>query len=316
MTMSNDIELGLVELTPYGYIDRDHHHRTDIFWRDHQAWLAEKGYIPRVHSQPDRTPLWTDKREACQNYWDGAISKRSDLIDAIRLSDGETVMMKTFSRDENPHEKEITTFLASEPAKSHPRNHSNVLYEVLDTPGKDMSLLVMPALDRFHEPGFDNIGEVLECLRQIFEGLQFLHNCGIAHRALTDRNIMMDSRKLRSRSYDDIPLVKNPFSRTPQAPRYYIIDFGLSRRYPFDNSHRLNICPEVKDDPFAMDVCCLGNVIQRRILETYTGCEFLQPLVDAMCDPDVQRRLTIKEVVEQYDQILHSRWWWQLRARV
>lgn len=97
------------------------------------------------------------------------VLQRSDLIDAIRLSDGETVMLKTFSREENPHEKEITRFLASEPAKSHPRNHSNVLYEVFDIPGEDMSILVMSALDRFYEPGFDNIGEVLECLRQIFE---------------------------------------------------------------------------------------------------------------------------------------------------
>lgn len=81
---------------------------------------------------------------------------------------------------------------------------------------------------------------------------------------------MMDSRKLRSQSYDDIPLVtkvKNPFSRTAQAPRYYIVDFGLSRRYSFDNLYRTDTCLEGKDDPFSLDVYCLGNVIQRRILE-------------------------------------------------
>ena len=35
-----------------------------------------------------------------------------------------------------------------------------------------------------------------------------------------------------------------------------------------------------------------------------------------MREPDPKKRLTIKQVVDQYSKILKSRWWWQLRAPV
>ena len=90
-------------------------------------------------------------------------------MDATRLSDGETVILKKFSRTRDPYEKEITVFLSSEPAKSHPKNHSIPLYEVLDVPGNDVSILVTPVLSLFNDPRFETVGEVLECFRQVFE---------------------------------------------------------------------------------------------------------------------------------------------------
>ena len=90
-------------------------------------------------------------------------------MDATRISDGETVILKKFSRVEDPHEMEITMFLASEPAKSHPRNHSTPIHEVLHVPGSDISIFIMPVLDPFHRPPFETVGEVLECFRQVFE---------------------------------------------------------------------------------------------------------------------------------------------------
>ena len=35
-----------------------------------------------------------------------------------------------------------------------------------------------------------------------------------------------------------------------------------------------------------------------------------------MLEPEPKKRLTIKQVVDQYNKILKSRWWWQLRAPV
>ena len=35
-----------------------------------------------------------------------------------------------------------------------------------------------------------------------------------------------------------------------------------------------------------------------------------------MREPDPKKRLTIKQVVTQYNKILKSCWWWQLRAPV
>ena len=44
-----------------------------------------------------------------------------------------------------------------------------MLYEVLDVPGTDISILVLPVLNAFDEPEFETVGEVLECLRQVLE---------------------------------------------------------------------------------------------------------------------------------------------------
>lgn len=63
-------------------------------------------------------------------------------------------------------------FLASEPLKSHPRNHSTPIFDVLDVPGEEFSSFVMPVLDEFDRPPFETVGEVLECFRQVIEVLE------------------------------------------------------------------------------------------------------------------------------------------------
>lgn len=90
-------------------------------------------------------------------------------MDATRISDGELVVLKQFSRADDPYEKEISAFLGSEPIVSHPKNHSVPIYDILDVPGEEKSILVMPFLDTFREPPFETVGEVLEFLRQVFE---------------------------------------------------------------------------------------------------------------------------------------------------
>ena len=98
-------------------------------------------------------------------------------MDATRLSDGETVILKRVLRTRDPYEQDITSFLSSEPAKSHPRNHSVVLLETFDVPETDITILVMPFLMTFRNPEFETVGEVLECFRQVFEvpRTPFLH---------------------------------------------------------------------------------------------------------------------------------------------
>lgn len=74
--------------------------------------------------------------------------------------------------------------------------------------------------------------------------------------------------------------VKKPFTRTARPPKYHIIDFGMSRRYSLDDPHPTEIAPEGGDrtvpefrdgfaphDPFAVDIYCIGNVIQECILD-------------------------------------------------
>ncbi|KAK7692260.1 hypothetical protein QCA50_003885 [Cerrena zonata] len=96
----------------------------------------------------------------------------------------------------------------------------------------------------------------------------------------------------------------------------------MSRRYSLDDLHPTEVAPEgggrtvlefnnglgrTPHDPFAVDIYCVGNVIQEYILDAYAGCEFLKPLVDAMREPDPQKRLKIEQVVERYNKILKTR---------
>lgn len=75
---------------------------------------------------------------------------------------------------------------------------------------------------------------------------------------------------------------KRPFTRTAKAPKYYIIDFGMSRQYSHDDLHPMEMLPEGGDrtvpefhnsleptrhDPFAVDIYCLGNVIKKYIVD-------------------------------------------------
>lgn len=75
---------------------------------------------------------------------------------------------------------------------------------------------------------------------------------------------------------------RKPFTRTARPPKYYIIDYGMSRRYSPDDAHPTETAPEGGDrtvpefkngmeptphDPFAVDIYCVGNVIREYILD-------------------------------------------------
>lgn len=50
-------------------------HRTllssEVFWRDHQVWLAEQGYMLRPRYRPDWVPSWTGTGKAWRRHEDG-----------------------------------------------------------------------------------------------------------------------------------------------------------------------------------------------------------------------------------------------------
>lgn len=104
-------------------------------------------------------------------------------------------------------------------------------------------------------------------------------------------NIMVDSRDMWPEPYHIMMNIRNraltahvkkPFTRTAKTPKYYIIDFGMSCRYSPDDPHPTETAPDGGDrtvpefnnsfestphDPFAVDIYCVGNVIQEWILE-------------------------------------------------
>jgi serine/threonine protein kinase len=118
------------------------------------------------------------------------------------------------------------------------------------------------------------------------------------------------------------------YTRTSRPTKYYLIDFGSSRRYSSRNAldqpirgsdksapeHRLgNLC-----NPFHTDIYYLGNVVRERffkvrqsvqtlvgyvayaIYQLHKGFEFMVGLVDAMTDENPAERPTIEDVISRF----------------
>ena len=80
---------------------------------------------------------------------------------------------------------------------------------------------------------------------------------------------------------DDFTKLVTPYTRTQRPPKYYFIDFGISRWYnPKDGPHPLEppirggdkSVPEFQNsvepcDPFATDIYYVGNVIRQCMLK-------------------------------------------------
>lgn len=167
-------------------------------------------------------------------------------------------------------------------------------------------------------------------------------------------NIMMDASKLYIDPFHpEYPLMKRDFSgsarfktRTERPPKYYFIDFGLSRRYDASVLNPLEYpvlggdkqVPEFQDsgrdrpyNPFPTDVFYIGNAIKQDfldvsllfimkhksdILQFKCGFEFMQPLISDMVQTDPSKRPTMDEVVERFETIRLSLGKWKLRSRV
>jgi hypothetical protein len=100
----------------------------------------------------------------------------ASVLDATRISDGEFVMLKAVRRNDHPFEVEIARYLMSEPLRSDPMNHCVPILDVLSVQDEPRDIIVMPLLRPFSDPPFDTFGEVIECLRQLFEVLGFALN--------------------------------------------------------------------------------------------------------------------------------------------
>ena len=64
-------------------------HRTllsaEIFWRDHQIWLAQQGYMLRPRYRPYWEPSWEGEGKAWRGHEDGVMAKvRESCFDPVR----------------------------------------------------------------------------------------------------------------------------------------------------------------------------------------------------------------------------------------
>lgn len=300
-------------------------------WVAYYSYLKEKGYELRPRFQPGWVRSWKGTKifpDDCEDSW-SRVSKLT--LDAVRLSDGQQVMIKkllpasTVPGGNGHNELDIVQFLSSEPLVSDPRNHSMPYIDSFPIPDvQDGLFLVTPLFVAWNNPELGTIGEVIEFIRQILEGISFLHDNRVAHRDCTPPNIMMDWR----------PLINEPFhpirnacsldgkrlleigNRTNNPVRYYFIDFGLSTRFSPEQNPTLVTgsdgreqgVPELSDkvpyDPFKVDIFILGAFIDRDIVQRFHGLEYLRPLLSHMKNQDPTKRATAAEAVRTYADIV------------
>ncbi|KAJ6591326.1 kinase-like domain-containing protein [Mycena sp. CBHHK59/15] len=318
--------------------------RGEQFWYHHRDWLKDQGYLLRARYQAGWIPSW--RRGAMEDleaygHEDGHSYMHPNVMDATMSSDGSFVMMK---KVESPgSELDIAVWFSEEPQRSDPANYCVPVYRVLSDPNEPgWAIIVMPLLRSFDRPRFDTIGEAVGFFTQIFEGLQFMHKNNVAHRDCTSMNIMMDGSSLYSVPFHPIEQhLKRDFSgkaphltRTQRPVKYYLADFGLSRKYKPEERPPLEpiimagdkSAPEYRVcdacDPFSTDVYHLGNLIRGEFLRgtefvsQKRGFEFMKPLVADMVQTDPSLRPDMDEVVRRFGDIVQGLSSWKLRSRV
>ncbi|KAJ7475413.1 kinase-like domain-containing protein [Mycena galericulata] len=318
------------------------------FWHDHCDWLKERGYLLRPRYRPDWVPSWIENpkknKMVCEDW---QINTSYKVMDATRISDGSFVTLKPLDTTVHPDEIPIGLWFSEEPQASDPSNHCVPIFDVLDVPGvPNKRIIVMPFLSRYDKPRFDTFGEAIEFFRQIFEGLQYMHRNNVAHRDCNSLNIMMDATPLYPTPYHPIHRDRSrnykhrvsSLTRTQRPVKYYLIDFGLSRKYPAGVHAPLEpiivggdkTVPEFRNtpemaeecDPFPTDVYYIGNLMRTEFLEgsmfvrKKLGFEFLRPLMIDMVQDDPALRPTMDEVVERFDKIVRELSRRKLRSRV
>ncbi|KAJ7140502.1 kinase-like domain-containing protein [Mycena crocata] len=317
---------------------------TEIFWRDHQVWLQDCGYMLRPRYRPGWVASWLGTEKDPYKCEDGIALNSAVIIDAIRIRDNVDVCLKSIDKDVHEFEVAIGSYFSSASVATDLRNHCVPILEILQVPDDtNITIIVMPLLREYGEPRFDTFGEIVDFFGQIFEGLKFMHDHNVAHRDCNGYNIMMDGyHAQRPKKKRDYCSGRAKFyTRTQKPPKYYLIDFGLSRMYETRHPPPLEdpilggdkSVPEFRFsedgdppeacDPFPTDVYYLGNMIRVDFLEGNTrskhrkaGLEFMKPLVNDMVSEDPAKRPTMDEVVERFKVLRKNLNFWKLRSRV
>ncbi|KAG1726051.1 uncharacterized protein EDB91DRAFT_1061800 [Suillus paluster] len=322
---------------------RSHLSEYEIWWRDHYNFLEDKGYKLRNRYSPDWVPSWTNTNKTPINCEDGVRSPHYRLLDARRTHDGARVSLKSIVVSRHPYEIEIGRYFCGSPLSEDPANHCVPIYDVLKVPtDDDLAILVMPLLRDATDPFFDTVGEVVDCIHQLFEGLHFMHRHHVAHRDCMQLNILMDGSMFidawhPSDQYmsEDLKHPARHRTRTQSPPRYYYIDFGISRKYEASNTNPLEEpifggdkeVPEFIEDnhrprnPFPTDVWYLGHAIQETFLDVkcnsgFSCVGFLGGLVSDMMHSDPTQRPTMDDVFSRFQVLRQGLSNWKLRTRV
>ncbi|KAI0351975.1 kinase-like protein [Trametes cingulata] len=289
---------------------------SEVLWRDRHRWLRDHGYDLRPRYSPDWEPSWINTNRDPEFCEDAIMLTDPNVIDAKRRADGLLVAIKSVKK--RGQELEIALFLSSIRQRD---NHCVPVVEVLDDPlVPGNALMIMEYLRPFDDPEFIMIGDVVDFVTQMLEGLAFLHEHRVAHRDIAPLNVMMDGRALYPRGHHPVwtdcspDLIEEltPLPRLDHSVKYFYVDFGLSVRFPpgtpthvVGDVGRDAEVPELSStvpyDAFKVDIYALGNLFDKNFEQRYHSLHFLRPLIDAMKQGRPDRRPTASELVVMFE---------------
>ncbi|KAI0780213.1 kinase-like domain-containing protein [Fomes fomentarius] len=202
---------------------------------------------------------------------------------------------------------------------------------ILDPP-YDFMFMISPLWGDDCDPGRStNVRQILVFVRCMLTGLSFLHAHRIAHRDISDRNILTNGY---CPDVDDTDArnISRAHSCTPSAS-FCLIDFDLAIQLPRDVSvkgcrrpsheafcgsaqYHPSDCSlgEPEYNPFAFDVGCLGMLFIYHFAEAFPKVPCLAALCAKMTTYVVEERFTAAEALSFYndhmsglpDEQLHS----------
>ncbi|CAK5280693.1 unnamed protein product [Mycena citricolor] len=318
--------------------------RWDWYWIERYHFFHSRGYRLRPRFHPDHVPTKVDLRV---NWRDDSRARhlRAQIMDAVQISTGKAVMLKWTSRARHPYEVQIASLFSSPELQKNPQNHCVPIFEIFPDPlDDDKDIVVMARMVVFCDAPWRTIGEVVDCFRQLFEGVQFMHENFVAHRDCALLNFVVDPSKLYPQGFHPVAHWMSPtmergavtIGRAKCWPSYYIIDFGLSRRYKLDDGPPLEPVRRGADqtppehagsspepcNPFPTDIYYLGNMIREDFMkyshaaperfDCPSSLRFMVPLIQDMTRAEPELRPTIGEVVECFRSLCSSLTRWHL----
>ncbi|KAH9035414.1 hypothetical protein EDB84DRAFT_1269482 [Lactarius hengduanensis] len=284
---------------------------TERWWRDRYSVISEQGYRLRPRYHPQWVPSWYTGEDFYTAENRQATTFRAEM-DATRIRDGFPVVLKKVLPEERPHELSINRLFSSPEHSRERDNHCAPLLDVIELPPRfgSQQLMVFPLLRPFNGPRIQTFGEFAAFFTQICEarlhftcsstvlillqGIRFLHRRNVAHRDCTANNIRVPA--------------------APRPPRYYFIDFGISRQYPSrdvmdeplpggDESAPEHQSGRRPCNPFHTDIYYIGNFVRNEFMENCSGFEFMEDLVASMTQDDPTERPLIEDVLQEFSRI-------------
>jgi serine/threonine protein kinase len=275
-------------------------------WCHEYQHLLDHGYELRPRYRPGWTPQWSEDESIVEivKHEDSIVKPYGPILDAKRLSDGSTVILKRLAKDEYKtnkyqNEVEISKFFSSEALRDHPDNHCVPILDVIEeSETSKWVFLVMPVLRPYNNPPFETLNNVVDFMRQYLRGVRFMHSHNVAHLDGVGLNIMLDATPLYPEGFHPSHQNFHPTRIIERAPRlsrldapvsYYFIDFGISFKFPSREARekvtqimgRELTTPELSQkapyDPFPVDIYIAGRLLYN-LIKDVRGLEHFDDL--------------------------------------